>query len=145
MPGVTVDAARRESVRRAKPCDVANLDRIVREDLGLDYSPWLAPTLLYDFGAAFVGFEGITITPEDVGLPAGRRPKDDGLYIARDVEWLYRAEIQRPPESKRTLGRRYLATLQGARGSDGRATVQAGIDRAKHLLAIFLDDPPLPK
>lgn len=130
---------------KTKTDDLAALDRFLQEDLKLNYG-WLAPLLLFDFGAQVVDAGSILVTPEDVGLPAGRRAKGKGEHIARDVEWLYRAEIKSPADSVRSLGREYLTTLSGPqRAGDGRAAVEAGIKRARRLLAIFVDDTPLPK
>jgi hypothetical protein len=109
---------------------------LVHHDLKLDYS-WLPTLHVTSFAAKALGeltgeLHGpLRITPGDEmkQLPPGRRAKDEGRHIARDVEWFYRAEIKAPPDSIRSLAGEYAVTVQ--RTNDARSAVQNGIKRAK--------------
>jgi hypothetical protein len=117
--------------------------RLVLEDLNLPFS-WLPRLLVHDWILEPFGGAEVVPTEPDDWLPG--KDKGGAAIIARYVDWFYRAEIRRPPESKRLIAREYLATLDGDRASDGRATIQAGIANAKKLLSGFEEEtPPLPK
>lgn len=131
---VAVDAYMRSALEN-KERDLAKLDSLVRNELGLEY-PWLAPLLLFAFGSTAIGNTGrLSLTPADLGLPAGRRAKGKGQYIARDVEWFYRAEIKVPPDTVRSIAKEHSAQAQSA--GLWHSVVQNGIARAKDLLAVM--------
>jgi hypothetical protein len=143
VQGEIVDAvnAYLRSPQLNKERDLATLDSLVRNELGLDYV-WLAPVLLFAFGNTAVGKAGrMTLTPADVGLPAGRRAKGKGEYIERDVEWFYRAEIKVPPDTVYAIAKEHAARAQSA--GTWHSVVQAGIVRAKQLLAVMDIEPAI--
>jgi hypothetical protein len=114
---------------------------LVAEDLGLTY-PWVPDLLLADFGVQFQSELLQTDLTIQVGapqvalefLPKGRAPRDDE-YISRDVEWYYLAEIKQPADTISEIAERHVAANGLILGSDGRATVEAAIQRTKRLLA----------
>jgi hypothetical protein len=72
-------------------------------------------------------------------LPPGRRSAFD--LMTRNVTWFYRAHVQDPPDDVPKLAREYHATVghkcEGEHHSGGdRDTVQNGINRARHFLAL---------
>jgi hypothetical protein len=83
--------------------------------LGLTYE-WLAGALYVDATARFLAeFTGLPFSKFNLGapsvpeLPQGRRPKGDGSYIARDVDWTTeprsRCRPKRPTRSRRPRSR----------------------------------------
>jgi hypothetical protein len=126
--------------------DLARLDRLVSEDLGLPYE-WLGWLLLADFGLTIIGEatnnpkSHFSLQPDVTGLPPGRAPRAGGRDIARDVEWYYRVEIKVPRETTYEIGKEY-ASRPGIhlRKKSQDSTVDGGIQNAKKLLAAFAVD-----
>jgi hypothetical protein len=140
LPGVTIGPDMQREIVRTKAQDVRMLEQLVH-DLGLNYR-WLAEALHSDFIATALGLEGVRITPEDVGLPPGRRLKNDGRHIGRDVEWFYRNRIKVPPDTEYFLAKedqqRKRATGVWIKVNPNVA--RAGIKRAERLLAVLAVD-----
>jgi hypothetical protein len=138
---------RRRAVLRDRDRDLAELERFVREDLGLSFS-WLPLALLEDFaliavsrGAAWLeGFDA----PLVPGLPQGRAPRGGGEYLARDVDWYYRTQIQQPSESMYAIGQDYRrARASGTHYENPDGIVNEAVRRMKVLLSTLeLGDEP---
>jgi hypothetical protein len=150
--GLYANLARlRDAVLRDQDRDLARLHQLVAEELHLPYG-WLGHLLLMDFRLGILRewakivhvpysdhLLTLEITPADVGLPRGRRPKNGGKYIKRDVTWYYRAEIKHPRDTVYRLAQEYAAGWR----SEAHKTVDAAITRVKALLAVFeLAYPP---
>ena len=139
LPGATITAETRQSVAHHKPRDLALLHHRVRHELGLSYA-WLAPLLLFDFGVQLVERGAVDITPEDVGLPPGRRAKNKGEHLERYVEWLYRNKMKPPPrDTEYRLAKEDQARKRAAGVfiKVNPNVVRAGIRRAERLLAVL--------
>jgi hypothetical protein len=132
--------------------DVRDLTAVEARDLcdrlGLSYD-WLPQLLVVQFRLwAWAAARGerldlqlATRRRPGTALAAGRAQKGGAAAIARNVEWYYRAEIQDPPDAIAAIAREYA---RGARRrTDARSVVQAGIRRAKHLLAIPVAVPAI--
>lgn len=143
-PITTVDAFR-VAVLKDTAADLDRLDRLVRDDLGLDY-PWLPAHLLTDFRLVTLDptARALIVPPDDLtGIDVGRAPKRGAVQhedIPRNVEWFYRARIKDPRENVTAIAAEYARKAR--RRTDARSVVQAGIKRAETLLACV--DPPDP-
>ena len=115
----------------------ASIHRLVVREMGLPH-PWLPRMLTSSFAAMLVGHSGALQFEPTVAL-AGRGSKAGGAHVSRDVEWYYRAELKDPPDSIRSLAKEYATPSASNRSkeTDSRSVVQAGIRRAKTLLAVF--------
>jgi hypothetical protein len=131
-----------------READLIDFDGFTRQVLGLQY-PWLARALFGLFGktvlAAIKGqgpkirFKAtVDVDPPDFDWPVvGRRSRNAGRDIARNVVWFYRSGVKQPPDSIASLAREYLAreypgTMR--RSSDARSVVRNGINQARSLL-----------
>jgi hypothetical protein len=126
--------------------DLAVLQAFVRNDLHLKHTG-LAPLLLAAFGYSLgAQLSGQTVGPlvfvADAPDATGRRAKNRGEHIVRDVEWFYRAKIQAQPESIHAIAKEHAQRRQTA--GKWRSVVQAGIARAEQLLAaVEVDGEPV--
>jgi hypothetical protein len=117
--------------------DLRALDDFVRGGLHLSYS-WLPAMLLAQFrmwAYATAGGERLRLgirPPAQVDLPVGKRPRDGGRDIARNVTWYYRARVKAPPESMGSLAKEYAASV--GRNNQALSVVQNGIKQAIALL-----------
>lgn len=120
---------------RRDPLDVDETHALVA-GLGINCRP-LPDLILRDFAARVVG-STVDVTPPttpDVpaDFPTGRAPRSADEYLKRDVDWYYRAHVQKAKgDSKKAI-----AKAAGV----SRSTVQAAIDRVERLLATFDESP----
>lgn len=120
--------------------DLAALDRLMHHDLRVEYR-WLPQMLLIDFVATVQREQTgdttmrVFLDAEPRGWPAGRRAKDEGRHIARDVEWFYRAEIKAPRDTVYSIAKEH-ATRQRSAGVHP-SVVDTAIKRTKRLLAVL--------
>lgn len=130
-------------VKAALGSDSAEQDGFVREFasvLELTY-PWLPSALLAQFRVRCYSEATGTTHAIAVGVPANTtlprgRARHDHRDLARNVDWYYRAEIQRPREPVGALAREY-ATAAGRR-TRAISVVQNGIRQAKAFLGAAL-------
>jgi hypothetical protein len=105
----------------------ARLCRLATEELGLASYRWLPTLLAWDYLATMTtGGTAVLEAPVVPDLPRGR-PRKDLEYIARDVGWWYRAEIQRPSET--------VYAIAKTDAHLNHSVVQTAIARTKVLLA----------
>jgi hypothetical protein len=141
LPGSLLDVAAMRGAIAEQPSDLPNLQRLVHNELRLDYS-WLPKLLLMDFRATVIG--------ERIGNPSlryrvspaielpGRHAKNGGENILRCVEWFYRRDVRKGPhDSIRQMAKEYA--IAAKRRTPARRNVSDGIRLAKDLLAIFED------
>jgi hypothetical protein len=113
--------------------------QLLATQLGLTYE-WLAEALYIDatarFLAEFTGLPFLKFNLEAPTLPKlqSRRPRGDGSYIARDVDWYYRTEIQVPPETSYSIAKTEIP-FKGKQPNQRQ--VDTAIERTKALLARF--------
>ena len=135
-----------ESVRHSMNTYIATeraaTERLIREQLPSIPGPWvfwLAPALV----EAFLTRRHNERHPDDerqfkipVERPAlpGRKPRNNGDDIVRNVNWFYRATVKLPADSVTALGDEYAATVR--RNNDARSVIQNGIDQARSLLDV---------
>jgi hypothetical protein len=72
-----------------------------------------------------------------VDLSVGKRPRDGGRDIARNVTWYYRARVKAPPDSMGSIAREYAASV--GRNNQALSVVQNGIKQAIGFLDLVVD------
>jgi hypothetical protein len=125
--------------------DMAEL-KALSVELGLSYR-WLPLYLFWEFqraNASEASGESLDIklsVPENLqwagGTKRSRRPKNGEKQqdpLERDVMWLYRSEIKRPPETTYALGKEY-ASREGLEKRSQDSTIENAIARVKARLA----------
>lgn len=134
-PRVQECASRTFSAEQSLRAVERALARLTHEDLRLPYT-WLPNLLTRSYAAWLIGLPGAVEVSPAVQLP-GRRAKDGGQHIRRDVEWFYQNRIQNV--STRELARAYQQGHSAPRSdkTDSRSVVQNGIRRVERLLATF--------
>jgi hypothetical protein len=140
-------AAFRAAVLADPAQDLERLTALVRDELQLtDYTAWLPLLLLADFRVSVLGQAtnqtlGLRIVPDNTGIAASRGPKGRGSYIARDVNWYYRAKIKVPPDTVYAIAKEDIGATSRA---PAHGKVYAAIERVEAILAQFdvVDAPP---
>jgi hypothetical protein len=126
-------------VKAALASDSAEQDAFVRvlaSVLKLTYA-WLPPALLAEFRVRCYSEATGTNHAIALRMPASTSPRGRARHnhrdLARNVDWYYRAEIQRPTETIGALAREYAAAV--GRRTRAISVVQNGIRQAKEFLA----------
>ena len=134
--GSTLDALKL-SVAQNQVRDLAVLQQFVRRELHLEHAG-LAVLLLGSFGYFLAAEVSGAAAPPLVFTPnapevRGRAAKNQGRYIARDVEWFYRLRIKEPPDRLVDIAKEHADREKTA--GQWHSVVLTGCARAEQLLA----------
>jgi hypothetical protein len=124
-----------DKLKQQEAHELEVFQQFVSDELKLPYT-WVAPALLDAFSIRLHNEQhpdderqfGIPV-PVAPDTPKGRAPKHKGEDLKMWIRWFYRAEVQQPTDSKRSIEREYRSWAN--RNTDSYSVVTEAIEHVR--------------